>query len=74
MHKKFNKVIKKMIKAGVTPNELNYIIFADMYDILCSLERTGLGLEVLLEESKRGPETDELIERIEQRVKIANKI
>lgn len=73
MDKRFNKVIKKMIKAGVTPNELSYLIFSDMHEILCSLERAGLGLEVLLEESKRKPDCDELVERIEQRVKKAEK-
>jgi len=69
----FNKVLKKIIKTGVTPKELGYIVFADMYQMLDCLDRAGLGLEVLLEESKRPVEDDELLERIEARVKQVTK-
>jgi hypothetical protein len=64
MDKKFIKVIKVLVKAGITPNELGYVIFADMYEMLCELERKNLPLSALLEEAKRKVDDDELVARI----------
>lgn len=65
MDKKFKKVIKACAKAGITPNELSYVIFADMYEMLEKLEKKGLTLYDLLNEAKRKIDSDELVERID---------
>ena len=66
MTKQLKKVIKACAKAGITPNELRYAIFADMDQMLYDLDKKGLTLFDLLAVVKRDLDTDELVERVNQ--------
>lgn len=58
---KLLKVLKALEMCKITPDELDYIVFADMSDILNSLTRKGYSLELLVNLLDMPRSTEELI-------------
>ena len=65
--KKIIKVIKAVEKAGLTPNDLRYIIFADMHEMLYEMAKNKEGFKRLLTALDRSNfDTDVIVERFEK--------
>jgi len=61
--KKITKVIKTLKKAGITPNELRYLIFADMHEMLYTASKSDNSFDTLLLALKKSEfDTDVLLD------------
>lgn len=64
--KKIIKVIKALKKAGITPDEARYIIFADMHEMLYSSAQRDNSFDTLLLALSRAEfDTDLIVEKFE---------
>jgi hypothetical protein len=66
MDANFEKVVKVLAEAGITPLEVASIICPQMHDIMIELFGRGHDLNTLLYEAERCEDEDELLEVVEQ--------